>query len=253
MQKNCKIGFVIQARLTSTRFPNKMIRPFYNDQNILELLINRFKENFPEIRLIVATSSLSANDPIEKICKQLEVICFRGSEEDVLSRFVSVGVEHGFDYIMRICGDNPFIHVESIQRLLNDFDEEDYLSFKTKEGKPVIKTHYGFWTEIVSLSALKRIQSLKINPFYHEHVTNYIYENSNDFNIKLISIDDVFDEKKYIRLTVDTPKDFEIAGKIYQNVVKQDGGFIFNELFSCIDNNKEYIKIMTTEIENNGK
>ena len=42
----------------------------------------------------------------------------------------------------------------------------------------------------------------------------------------------VFDEKKYIRLTVDTPKDFEIAGKIYQNVVKQDGGFIFNELFS---------------------
>lgn len=137
--------------------------------------------------------------------------------------------------------------------LLNQFGNEDYLSFKTKEGKPVIKTHYGFWTEIVGLSALKKIQSLNVDSFYHEHVTNYIYENSDNFRVGLIQIDDVFEDKQYIRLTVDTEKDFEIAGQIYENVVKQNGDFNFKELFDCIDSNPEYIKTMRFEIINNEK
>ena len=79
-----KIGIIIQARTGSTRLPNKMILPFYNEKGVLELLIERIKNRLSEIEIIVATTSLEKDNRIEEIADKTKVTCFRGDENDVL-------------------------------------------------------------------------------------------------------------------------------------------------------------------------
>jgi len=74
------IGFIIQARLGSTRLPSKLTIPFWNDSSIFDLLIEKLKSNFSDIPLILATSTNQENDVLEKIALDRGLLVFRGDE-----------------------------------------------------------------------------------------------------------------------------------------------------------------------------
>lgn len=248
-----KVTFIIQARLSSTRLPNKVILPFWNGKTILDLLIEKLK-NFHDCRIVLATSELPENLPLVEVAKKAGICYFQGSENDVLQRFIDAAEAQDAEQIIRICADNPFLDVNAIEELLNEIQKDenyDYVSFLVNES-PSIKTHFGFWAEYVTLSALKKICANTSDSLYHEHVTNYIYTHPDEFNIKWLSPVACVADRHDVRLTIDTTNDFSNAQSIYTSLAKADA-FSIDDIIEYIDQHPECAAIMKNEILTNTK
>lgn len=247
------IGIIVQARTGSTRMPEKVIQPFYQEQTILDLLLEKVKKlNRP---LVLATTVNPSDDRICRLAKKHGVDVYRGSENDVLDRFIQAARTHGFNKIIRVCADNPFLDVQAMQHLADRFalTEADYLGFELEGGKPSILTHFGFWAEAVNLSALEKAASLTDEKLYHEHVTNFIYGNPDLFNVEFIKADDLVYHRKDIRMTLDTGEDFLIQKKIYSTLIKENPNFGIREIVYYLDRHPEMLEVMKSEIQKNQK
>ena len=250
-----KIGIIIQARTGSTRLPNKMILPFYNEKGVLELLIERIKNRLSEIEIVVATTSLEKDNRIEEIADKTKVTCFRGDENDVLNRFICAAKKNDFDKIIRICADNPFLDMDSLVLLINRLKESsaDYIAFSTSENIPTMKTHYGFWAEGVTLNALEKAHNSTQESLYREHVTNYLYRPGSEFVVELIQIPAEIENRKDIRLTLDTNQDFEMQKNLFEVIYKNYPEFNINNVINIVDNYPDYLKMMSEQISQNSK
>ena len=250
---NTKI--IIQARTGSTRLPQKMILPFYENEGIFSLILNRLTSNFKKENIILATSSNPNNDVLAEIARRYGINCFRGSENDVLQRFIDAAKEFKAENIIRVCADNPFLDVFYIELLMEKFEQFncDYLSYMTSDGIPSIKTHYGFWAEAVKLSALEKVKSLTDENLYHEHVTNFIYANRDIFDVNFFSIIPEIDRHKDIRLTIDTQVDFDIQKEIFGRLNNYIPNFTSLNVIDFLEDNPHYLEIMKNEILKNQK
>lgn len=249
MKVNNKI--IIQARTGSTRLPNKMLLPFFNDRTILEILIERLIKSFGNENIILATTNNKLDDSLEEVAKQKDIICFRGDEQNVLKRFIDCAEKFEAGGIIRVCADNPFLDIKLMSDLVAFAAEKkyDYVSYKVN-NLPAIKTHYGFFTEYVSLKALKKVAELTTDKFYQEHVTNYIYTNPEGFSIEWLSAPESIAANSDVRLTVDTEEDFEICKSIYSEL-KSD--FCYKNILELINVNPELQNKMSSQIKKNGK
>ena len=249
------IAIIIQARLGSTRLSNKMILPFWNGKSIFELLLSKLNENFENIPIILATSTNSENDILESIAKKNGLLVFRGDENDVLQRFISACDFFKIKHCIRVCADNPFLDVKELKNIL-DFAENntsfDYINFNVN-NIPSIKTHFGFWTEYVTLAALKKVNTLTKEKLYHEHVTNYIYENPEKFQIYFLSPNMNVIGRTDIRMTLDTIVDFQVLSELYGILSEKYVDFGIDEIISFLDNNSQYSTIMNVQMKNNVK
>ena len=247
-------AFIIQARLGSTRLPKKVVLPFYENKSLLDLLITKLKLNF-ENPIIIATTDKREDDEIASFGKEKEVKIYRGSETDVLSRFIGAAQMYGVDTVVRICSDNPFLSVHYIKELKKKWNSSmDYLSFAFKDGTPSILTHFGFWVEFVSLEALMKVDNiLEEDNARREHVTNFIYTSQKDFNVVLSPVPDFFNNYKNIRLTLDTKEDFNLQQHIFKNIYTKNPGFDVPEVINYLEQNPKFFKMMEKEIYKNRK
>ncbi len=248
-----RLGIILQARTGSTRMPEKVILPFYHEQSILDLLLEKVKKL--DVPVVLATT---VNPSDDRICAQAEkhqVPVFRGSENDVLDRFIQAARQFGFSKIIRVCADNPFLDRAGIQTLISEFEQSDadYLSFQLADKKPSILTHFGFWTEAVRLDALEKAQELSNEKLYHEHVTNFIYGNPKLFNVRFLTADSLVFSRTDIRMTLDTPEDFEIQKEIFVAISKENPNFGIPEIVNWLDRNPEILEMMKKEIVKNQK
>ena len=216
------VPLIVQARVGSTRYPGKVLQPFAEGLNLLEFQLMRLKKAFPEAPVVVATSSMAADDPIEQIAKAMDVFSFRGEEQDVLKRFVRCCQFFGFGgSIIRICGDNPFLQIEFLKRLLEEArsltGEYDYVGFSV-DKTPAIRTHFGFFAEMVTVESLLRVDEAVEGAFYREHVTSYIYESMGKFRVRLLEIQPLIPFLGSLRLTVDSREDLENAIYVYEQL-----------------------------------
>ncbi len=246
------ITFIIQARCNSSRFHNKILYPFFRNKNLLEILIERLL-NIESTNIIVATSDNKDCDDIESIALKYGVLCYRGSERDVLQRFIDAANFYHVNEIIRVCADNPFLDINSIYELIKYSKENnDYIAFDIC-GTPSIKTHYGFWAEYVHITALERIRALTSDPVYHEHVTNFIYANPDIFKIKWINTPIDALRHSNIRLTIDTITDFILAQKIYNDICLCNNSPTITNVISYLEEHPYLQETMRTEILNNVK
>lgn len=243
-------AFIIQARVGSTRLPNKILLPFYNQQTIIDLLLEKLKIfNLP---IVIATSTNAANDVLEEVAQRHNVKCFRGDEDNVLQRFISAAESFGFDELIRVCSDNPMLDASAIQHLITVSDSRyDYISFDVN-GCPSIKTHFGFWTEYVTLNALRKVTNLTGEKLYHEHVTNYIYAHPNDFNIKWINVDKSIACRTDLRTTIDTNEDFCAIQTMYSELVNS-GTTSISDIIAYADAHHQLLDQMKNQIIRNSK
>src|SRR5690606_221859 len=196
------ICFILQARLGSSRLPNKVVLPFYDGQNILEILVSKLKHSYPEKKVIIATSTDSRNDVLVDVAANLNCEIYRGSESDVLQRMSEAAEKFGFEKLIRVCPDNPFLDMNEMSRLLKAVetdDSYDYVSFQI-DSNPVIKTHFGFWAEYVRLEALQKVMASTEEMLFREHVTNFIYQNPEYFKIKFLDAPTILEGRNDIRL-----------------------------------------------------
>lgn len=250
-----KLGVILQARTGSSRLPQKMILPFWENKTVLEILLQRLKGAIPEIPIIVATTTLEKDDAIVLLCNKLEICCYRGSENDVLSRFIEAAKLNSINKIIRVCADNLFLDLNDLKKLIYHFEnsDNDYMSFITSSGTPSIRTHYGLWGEGVKLSALEKIVELTKEPLYHEHVTNFIYTNPEQFSISFLPINILVESYFNLRLTIDTDIDFKLQQQIYGDLMQSNKSLDINDVLTYLNSHHELFVVMQDTIQNNSK
>ncbi len=246
-----RTGILIQARTGSSRLPGKVVRPFYEGRNILEIIIDRLKEAGYGEQILVVTSTSENDEVICDIAEKEGVSCFRGSENNVLKRFVDGASEKGYSGIIRVCADNPFLQQAGIATLLEKGREGgDYCSFSMDNGKPTILNHIGVFAEFVRTDVLKKVLGLTSDSLYLEHVTNYVHGHPELFDVRLSPAPVVY-QRTDIRLTCDTEEDFKLLQEIYAVTVNFTEDL--QRLCDCIDEHPEWLKRMKKQIELHGK
>lgn len=248
-----QLGIILQARTGSTRMPEKVILPFYQEQSILDLLLEKVKKT--GVPSVLATTVNPSDDRICELAARHNFPVFRGSENDVLDRFVKAAEKYKFRKIIRVCADNPFLDLTGIQTLINHFKtlDTDYLGFQLEGNKPSILTHFGFWAEGVRYEALEMASWLTSEKLYHEHVTNYIYGNPILFDVQFLAADTLVYSRTDIRMTLDTPEDFKIQQEIFAAISRENPNFGIPEIVSWLDQHPDVLELMKKEIEKNQK
>ncbi len=250
------IGIIIQARTGSSRLPGKMVMPFYGDKSILQILIERIKAAVPGVPVIVATSTQPGDDRIEDICRLSGVECYRGDENDVLSRFTGAADKYALSHVIRICADNTFLDMRALNKLAQALpkSQADYLSYRTHSGLPTILTHHGLWAiEGAKAEALQWVASNVADPKYHEHVTNYLYTHPDQFTAEYINIDSSLQDKDNLRLTIDTRDDFDMMKEIYAYLTDNHLEITPDNIVRYIDTKPEFYAAMQRIINQNKK
>lgn len=247
------VGIIIQARIGSTRLPGKILKQFYGDKTLLETVISNLQKA-GDVKIVVATSVNPDNDKLETFLKERHITVFRGSEDDVLSRFIGAAEENGLDGIVRICSDNPFLDWHGVADLIEKAktSDADYIGYRINDT-PSIKTHFGFWGEFVTLDALKRVVATTDEKPAHEHVTIYIYTHPEEFKCDWIECPGFLQGRHDIRLTVDNPEDFENAQNAFASLYMANPDFGLEEVVQYIDSNTELQESMVKMIAKNQK
>jgi len=247
------IGIVIQARLGSTRFPGKILKPFYEGKTMLDIILKKLHQA-TDTKVIVATSTSPNDTLLADYLSENNQLIFRGSENDVLDRFIKTAEAFQLDSIIRICSDNPFLDPKGIVILIDKakYSNAQYIGFRIN-GLPSIKTHFGFWGEFVTLEALKKVASTSTDLQDHEHVTIHVYSHPNNYQCEWIECPEFIQGRDDIRLTVDTPEDFANAQQVYANLSRQHPGFGLKEVVQYIDSHEELKTSMKKSIHQNTK
>lgn len=204
------LGIIIQARMGSNRLPGKILKPI-GDKLLLEHILFRLTKLESEAVIIIATSKESKNDEVEQFCKKKSVQCFRGSEQDVLERYYLCAKQFGFDEIIRLTADNPFVDIEEIDKLIDLFRKEKADYAESFDNLPC-----GVGAEIFTFAALEKDYNESSMPHHFEHVNEYILENSDKFKTVTLTVPN-YKNRPDIRLTVDTQEDYERACYIVEN------------------------------------
>ena len=248
------IGIIIQARMGSTRLPGKILKPFYGGKTLLETLLENLHK-VKGVKVIVATSVNKNNDQLESFLRERNELVYRGSENDVLDRFIKAAEENNVEGIVRICSDNPFMDWHGVAKLVEKAktSDADYIGFRINE-KPSILTHFGFWGEYVTLNALKRVYSTTdLGTPAHEHVTFHVYKHPEEYKCEWIAGPDFLEGRDDIRLTIDTPDDLQNALKVYSDLKSKDDNFTLKDVVEYLDAHEEIKQSMMKNIFQNKK
>lgn len=207
-----KVICIVQARMGSERLPGKVIKPIL-DQPMILYTLNRLKRSKYSDQIIVATSDKEQERPLVNVVKSNGFEIFRGSEYNVLKRYVDTCREYGGDIIVRITGDCPLIDPTIVDNVISYYIMYDFDYVRLDVPNTFIR---GFDVEVFSNDVLmhtfEEVSSVDNNKKYKEHVTLYIYENPHKFNIGYVKGNKLYN--KNYRLCVDTIEDFELIEKI---------------------------------------
>lgn len=230
---------IMQARMGSTRLPGKVLKKVCG-KAVLEHDIDRLKRVKNIDKIVIATTTLERDDIIIQEAKRLDITCFRGSEEDVLSRYYYAAKENNGDVVVRITSDCPLIDSEVtekiIQYYLDNNDKYDYVSNTIDRTYP-----RGLDTEVFSFKALEKAfieaESLRDK----EHVTPYIWDNPRIFRLAQYKNEIDYSD---LRWTLDTVEDFELINRIYSNLYQCKGNnFNIQDILVLYSEYPEFRKI----------
>ena len=211
---------IIQARMNSSRFPSK-IKKNLGGKTLLEFCIKGVKLANLVDKIIIATTNNHSDDWIENhFGNQKDIFVFRGKENDVLSRFRQAAEKYNVEVIVRITADDPFKPPWLINKLIKKVREEnfDYASNTIKPSYPE-----GLDVEVFSIQALTRASENASLNSEREHVTPFIWKNTDKFNCYS---DVLKDDLSWARLTIDYEDDLQRMKKIWlrygENMYKKD-------------------------------
>jgi len=233
-----KIAAIIQARVTSTRLPNKVLMDI-EGKPLLWYVINRLKSSKQLNDIILAIPDTKENDILEKFAGENNLKYFRGNEENVLSRYYGAAKKFGVDIIVRITSDNPLIDPKivdlTIEKHLNSV--ADYTSNGLERSFP-----RGLDTEVFSFEVLEKSFKNAKEDYQREHVTPYIYDHPEVFKLQNVLAEGKL-RRPELRWTVDTKEDFELIKKIYKQLYRPGKIFYSGEVIDLLDKEPELIKI----------
>lgn len=230
------VDIYVQARIGSTRLPGKVMKKIM-DKPLLEYQLERLKQVKEADAIVILTSTDQLDDSIAEFCKNRNLLCLRGSNEDVLDRYYQAARERKSDVVVRVTGDCPLIDPQIVDEVIRFFKNHsyDYVSNGIERTYP-----RGLDVEVFSFKALEEAWKNGKRGEEREHVTPYIYRHPELFLIHNISLDPPLD---HYRWTVDTPEDFELVKKILEALYPNNPRFLMKDVLELLDKHPSWMQI----------
>ena len=181
--------------------------------------------------MIVSTSNHKSDDPIAKICIDNDINLFRGSLENVASRFLESAKFYNLDYAIRINGDNIFADYQIINKMIDIVKSGKYLFYTNVPGRTFPP---GISVEIIKIEQLDK--SIKLfNKLQCEHVMPFFYENLKSNQIYIFE-NDHFSYPKDLNLAIDTTEDFLKIQAVIKKMTKPHWEYNTFEVIQLFNN-----------------
>ncbi len=225
---------IIQARYSSSRLPGKVLKPILGEP-MLWRMIERAQRSRLIAKLVVATSTGEDDTPIEQLCREKGVSCFRGSLDDVLDRFYRAASEYAPTDVVRLTGDCPLIDPAVVDRVIAEHIESgaDYTSNTTLDPS----YPDGLDTEVVRFGVLEEAWREAKLPSQREHVLPFVH--CDGARYRLHNVVKPGESMAYRRWTVDEPEDFELVTRVFEALYPVNKIFSFEDVAAFLDRNPE--------------
>lgn len=228
-----KIGFLITARLKSTRLPKKIILEI-NGRQIIRWMIDRLKMCNAIDEIIICTSTNPKDDLLERISLEEGVNCFRGSEDDVILRLYDATKEFNLDYALNVTADCPLVSIEHIEKTVKEYKRSG-ADFIQAPDLP-----HGFYCWGLKVGALRKVCEIK-NDTNTEVWGKYFTETG------LFHVINLATPKKYIRkdfrLTLDYEEDYKFFKKLFSHFGTDTYKKNISDFIEYLDNNPKVVEI----------
>ena len=234
-----KIVCIVQARISSSRLPAKILLPGYN-KPLLFHLIERLKKSSLINDVIVATSKNPLDDLIYDLCILKKIKVYRGSSNDLLKRYYYCAKAYKADHIVRITSDCPLIDPKIIDLMIRRYLSLKNIDFLSNTHPPSYPD--GFDIEIFGFSALQKAFRLAKKSYEREHVTPFMWDNPNKF--KISNYTNLKNNKLYkkYRLTLDYKEDFFVIWSIFNKLYKKKKYFELKHIISFLKKRPKILK-----------
>jgi spore coat polysaccharide biosynthesis protein SpsF len=243
MAETMKTVALIQARMSSSRLPGKVLEDICG-QPMLWRVVDRAKQAKSVDLVAVITSTHAADDAIERLCKENDLPCFRGSLDDVLDRYYQAAVHFQADNVVRLTADCPLLDPKIIDKVVQTFHQSgfDYVSNSLECTYPD-----GLDTEIFRFAVLERAWKEARLTSEREHVTPYIFKHPELFRLGLVKHEE---DLSVLRWTVDTPRDLEFMRAMYNFIQNEECGM--DEILRLLKEHPEVTKLNCGQERNEG-
>jgi len=220
---------VIQARMSSSRLPGKVLLPLA-DGPMIERQVERTARASTLDRIVVATSSDPGDDQLADVLTRAGIEVIRGPLEDVLARYQQAIETYRPDVVVRMTADCPLISPTIIDHVVQAFhaSDADYVSNTMQPTYPD-----GLDVEVVTADAVQKAAATFTDPHEREHVTLGIYRRPEHFAIKNV-IDPTGRDNSHLRWTVDTPEDYHFAQAVYANLYASNPAFEYDDILALL-------------------
>jgi len=235
-----KVVGIIQARMGSARLPGKSMLPIMGKPLLLHV-IERIKSAKMLNLICVATTENSVDDPIVNLANLAGIDVFRGSENDVLDRFVRAAETYNPDIVVRICADNPLIDPREIDKLIK-FHIDSQVDYSNNNEQHSQSLPDGSGAESISFSALLDAHRTSTEQPHREHVTLFIKENPHLFKIKKLDADLELVRPRY-RLDVDYLEDLAFVREVYARLYSTGRAITTKNIITLLDRHPALLEL----------
>ncbi len=237
-------AILIIGRLKSVRLAKKITLPILG-KPMISHMIDRLRLAKKPSQIILCTSVLEQDDPLEAYAKNVGIGCYRGDPEDVLLRITEAARAFNVDTVVSCTADNPFIDPIYIDRLLerHETDKNDYTTVK---GLPL-----GVAAHAMSREAMERacrIKGTDDSEFYFGYFTDTDF-----FKSGILEVDEPLLRRPDLRMTVDTPEDFAFVTKIFSDLYRKEGAFSLREIIHHCNQHPEIVQLNAAIIQRPAK
>jgi spore coat polysaccharide biosynthesis protein SpsF len=234
---------IIQARMSSSRLPGKVLMPLAGIP-VLEHVCKRIKACKTISQVLVATSTDPSDDPIQAWCEQVSISCYRGSLQDVLDRYYQAAKICRADAVVRITADCPAIDPTIVDEIVNEYLSGGYDYFGLSGEFPD-----GLDCTVFAFSALERAWHAAKLPSEREHVGPYIENHPELFKCGGLK---KFTGLSQHRWTLDEPRDYDFLQAIFARLYQAAAPFLASDVLALLENEPELMNINSNIIRNEG-
>ena len=224
---------IIQARMSSSRLPGKVLRPLLYEPVLLQQ-IRRVQASRYIGAVLVATTTDPSDDPIADLCLNEEIPCFRGHPTDLLDRHYQAALWFKAEAVVKIPSDCPLIDPDVISRVLHFYlgnaHRYDYVSNLHPASYPD-----GNDVEVMSLTALQTAWREATQSWQREHTTPYLWDNPARFRIGNVVWEAGLDYSLTHRWTLDYEADYAFIKAVYEALYPQNRLFSLNDILGFLE------------------
>ena len=227
---------ILQARLGSQRFPQKVLADLAG-KPVIAHIIDRLKLSKLADEICVAIPDVPSDQPLADVLAGLDVTVVRGSEHDVLGRFIQAAYQTKASVIVRATADNVLVAPKFIDQMLEEIEADPDLDYVITDGLPK-----GITTEVFRLKTLEKLDYLSKHPDMREHVTLHLRQNPGPFVVKHLTVTGELNRPE-LNLSLDTQSDYKLFTAIFDKLYAEGSPVCVPDAIKLIDEDSELSKL----------